>query len=57
MPVKAVGKNIVEKRTGKVVGHSKSAAMAKKAARVRNWKHAVKQGKAKDKPMRNKKKH
>lgn len=36
MPVKSVGKKIVEKDTGKVIGHSKSAGMAKKAARVRN---------------------
>ena len=40
MPVKAKGKSIVEKRTGKVVGRSKSAAMAKKAARARNMAHA-----------------
>jgi len=36
MPVKAVGKKIVEKATGKVVGHSTSAAKAKSAARARN---------------------
>lgn len=36
MPVKPKGKQIVEKATGRVVGHSKSEAMAKKAARVRN---------------------
>lgn len=36
MPVTSKGKNIIEKATGKVVGHSKSPAMAKKAARVRN---------------------
>lgn len=46
MPVKAVGKNIVEVATGKVVGHSKSKGMAKKAARVRNAAHfAKKKGK------------
>ena len=36
MPVKARGRNIVETATGKVVGHSKSATMAKRAANVRN---------------------
>jgi hypothetical protein len=36
MPVTTRGKKIVEKATGKVVGTSKSPAMAKKAARVRN---------------------
>jgi hypothetical protein len=36
MPVKARGKNIVEKSTGKVVGRSTSAAKAKSAARARN---------------------
>lgn len=41
MPVKSVGRSIVEKATGRVIGHSKSAMMAKKAARVRN---AVKHG-------------
>jgi len=36
MPVKAVGKKIVEKATGKIVGKSTSAAKAKRAARARN---------------------
>lgn len=36
MPVKAVGKRIVEKATGKVVGSSTSVAKAKSAARARN---------------------
>ena len=36
MPVKARGKKIVEKATGRVVGTSKATGMAKKAARVRN---------------------
>lgn len=36
MPVVAKGKKIVEKATGKVVGHSTSAAKAKSAARARN---------------------
>jgi len=36
MPVKAVGTKIVEVHTGKVVGHSKTPAMAKKAAQARN---------------------
>ena len=36
MPVKAVGKKIVEKRSGRVVGKSTSAAKAKRAARARN---------------------
>jgi len=39
MPVEARGKKIIEKATGKVVGHSKSEAMAKSAARVRNAIH------------------
>lgn len=46
MPVKAVGKTIVEKATGKVVGHSKSKKKAKAAAKIRNWAHAAKLGKA-----------
>jgi len=45
MPVKAVGNKIVEVNTGKVVGHSKDNATAKKAARIRNWKHSEKKGK------------
>jgi len=46
MPVKAVGKKIVEKATGKVVGHSTSAAKAKSAARARNAaRHGWKPGK------------
>ena len=36
MPVKAVGRRIVEKSTGKVIGSSTSAAKAKSAARARN---------------------
>lgn len=36
MPVEAKGNKIVEKATGKVVGHSKSPEMAKRAARTRN---------------------
>jgi len=45
MPVRQVGKNIVEKATGKVVGHSTSVKKAKAAARIRNWAHhAKKQG-------------
>lgn len=40
MPVKAVGKKIVEVRTGKVVGTSKDAATAKRAATARNMAHA-----------------
>lgn len=39
MPVEAKGKKIIEKKTGHVVGHSKSEAMAKSAARVRNAIH------------------
>lgn len=39
MPVEARGMGIYEKATGKKVGHSKSASMAKKAARVRNAVH------------------
>ncbi len=39
MPVEARGNNIYEKATGKVVGHSKSSQMAKRAARVRNAVH------------------
>lgn len=45
MPVKAVGKNIVEVATGKVVGHSSSHKKAQSAANMRNMAHAVKQGK------------
>jgi len=44
MPVVARGNRIVEKKTGKVVGHSKSKGMAKKAASMRNMAHAVKKG-------------
>lgn len=40
MPVKARGREIVEKRTGKVVGRSKDAATAKRAATARNMAHA-----------------
>lgn len=36
MPVIARGRKIVEKATGRVVGHSSSAAKAKSAARARN---------------------
>lgn len=36
MPVKAVGKNIVEKATGKVVGKSTSHAKAQRSANARN---------------------
>lgn len=36
MPVKAVGKRIVEKATGRTVGTSTSVAKAKSAARARN---------------------
>lgn len=39
MPVRAEGNKIVEISTGKVVGHSKSPDIAKKAARVRNAIH------------------
>lgn len=39
MPVEARGREIVEKATGKVIGKSKSAEMAKRAARVRNAIH------------------
>lgn len=42
MPVRASGRKIIEKSTGKVVGHSKSVAKAKSAARIRNWAHAAK---------------
>lgn len=36
MPVESKGKSIIEKATGKVIGHSKSAKKAAAAARVRN---------------------
>lgn len=36
MPVEAKGNEIIEKATGKVIGKSKDAETAKKAARVRN---------------------
>ena len=36
MPVEARGNKIIEKKTGRVVGTSKSAEMAKRAARTRN---------------------
>lgn len=39
MPVEARGKEIIEKESGKVIGHSKDEATAKKAARVRNAIH------------------
>jgi hypothetical protein len=42
VPVKAVGKKVIEVATGKVVAHSSSEAKAKKYARIRNWKHAEK---------------
>lgn len=42
MPVKVVGKDVVEKATGKVVAHGKTKSSAKKAAKVRNWAHAAK---------------
>lgn len=45
MPVKAKGKKIVEVATGRVVGTSRSAAMAKRAAAARNIAHARKKGK------------
>jgi hypothetical protein len=35
MPWKAMGKDIVRADTGKVVGHSKSKAMAKRAVKAR----------------------
>jgi hypothetical protein len=44
MPVKAVGKNIVEVGSGKVVGHSANHKKAQSAANMRNMAHAVKQG-------------
>ena len=40
MPVHAKGKKIVETKTGRVVGKSKSPTMAKKAATARNMAHA-----------------
>ena len=40
MPVKARGKKIIEVKTGKVVGRSKSAKVAKRAATARNMAHA-----------------
>lgn len=42
MPVTRKGKKIVEKATGKVVGKSKTATMAKKAAQARNIAHRKK---------------
>ncbi len=42
MPVKVVGKKIIEKATGKVVATSSSASNAKKSARVRNMAYAGK---------------
>jgi hypothetical protein len=39
VPVRADGTKIVEKKTGKVIGHSKTPELAKKAARVRNAIH------------------
>jgi len=44
MPVKAVGKKIVEAKSGKTVGSSTSKKKAKDAARIRNMAHAAKQG-------------
>lgn len=42
MPVKAVGKRIVEIRTGKTVATASSAANAKASARIRNAAHSKK---------------
>ena len=42
MPVKAVGKKIVEVATGRVVGTASSAANAKASARIRNAAHRKK---------------
>lgn len=42
MPVKAVGKKIIEVATDKVKGVAKSAANAKASARIRNMAHAGK---------------
>lgn len=42
MPVKQVGKKIVEVATGRVVGKSKSVKKAKAAARIRNAAHFAK---------------
>jgi len=39
VPVAARGKEIIEKATGKVIGHSKTVEKAKAAARVRNAIH------------------
>lgn len=39
MPVEARGTEIIEKLTKKVIGHSKTPEMAKRAARVRNAVH------------------
>lgn len=55
MPVKRRGKQIVEVATGKVVGRSKSARMAKRAATARNLAHARKVGKPGIPPKRKKK--
>jgi hypothetical protein len=41
-PVKAVGKRIIEVRTGKVVGTAKSPSKAKASARIRNQAHREK---------------
>jgi hypothetical protein len=45
MPVKAVGRRIIEVRTGKVVGTAKTPAKAKASARIRNQAHREKRGK------------
>jgi hypothetical protein len=42
VPVKAVGKKIVEVATGKVVGHSTSKRKAQAAAAARNAAHKAK---------------
>lgn len=46
MPVKAVGRKIVEVRTGKVKGTAKSRAKAAASVRIRNAAHAKKRGRA-----------
>lgn len=42
MPVKTIGKKIIEKKTGKVVATASSISNAKKSARVRNMAYAGK---------------
>lgn len=39
MPVKAIGKKVVEVKTGKVVAKAKSKKDAKISARIRNMAH------------------